>query len=137
MIILFQPPFICSFQVAEYRIDIQQNGTNETFTIGREEYTYAESQSVRLRIPEHLVVNTEYVLTVTVRTIAGTSSFSTNFSEFRKLIYVEKEYGRIIQSTDLHIKSLRQRRCRCHALLVLVQWCRSIKNGQLFFPYYE
>jgi len=68
--------------VAEYKIEIERIGTNETFTFVPEEYSYAEVQSVQLRIPALLVVNAEYMLTVTAWTVAGSSSFRTNFSEF-------------------------------------------------------
>ena len=80
--VCFQPPYVCPFQMADYTIEVQQNGTNETFTHGPVSYSPATMREmVSLRVPAQLVVNTEYVLTVTASTIAGSMSFTTNFSE--------------------------------------------------------
>ena len=80
--VCFQPPYVCPFQMADYTIEVKQNGTNETFTHGPVSYSPATMREmVLLRVPAQLVVNTEYVLTVTASTIAGSMSFTTNFSE--------------------------------------------------------
>ena len=79
---LFQPPYVCPFQTADYTIEVQQNGTNKTFTHGPVNYSPATMREmVSLRVPAQLVVNTEYVLRVTASTLAGNMSFTTNFSE--------------------------------------------------------
>ena len=82
LFICFQPPYVCPFQTADYTIEVQENGTNETFTQGPVRYSPATMREpVSLRVPAPLVVNREYVLTVTASTIAGSSSFISNFSE--------------------------------------------------------
>lgn len=65
--------------MAEYSIEIQQTGSNEIFTFGPEEYTYPEALSIHLHTPARLMVNAEYTLTVTASTVAGNSSFTSNF----------------------------------------------------------
>ena len=80
--VCFQPPYVCPFQTADYTIEVQQNGTNKTFTHGPVNYSPATMREmVSLRVSAQLVVNTEYVLRVTASTIAGNMSFTTNFSE--------------------------------------------------------
>ena len=79
--VCFQPPYVCPFQTADYTIEVQQNGTNETFTHGPVNYSPATMREmVSLRVPAQLVVNTEYVLHVTASTLAGRKSFTTNFT---------------------------------------------------------
>ena len=66
--------------MAEYSIEIQPTETTETFTFGPKEFTYTEGQVLRY-IYTNLVVNAEYMLTITVLTVAGNSSVTTNFSK--------------------------------------------------------
>ena len=80
--------------MVEYGIEIERIGTSETFTFVPEEYSYVEAQSVQLHIPALLVVNAEYMLTVTAWTVAGSSSFRTNFSEFRAFMWREEHVGK-------------------------------------------
>lgn len=66
--------------MAEYSIEIQSTETTETFTFGPKKFTYTEGQVLRY-ISANLVVNAEYMLTITVLTVAGNSSVTTNFSK--------------------------------------------------------
>ena len=41
LFVCFQPPYVCPFQTADYTIEVQQNGTNKTFTHGPVNYSPA------------------------------------------------------------------------------------------------
>ena len=73
-----QLPYICSYQAANYSIEVLEKGTNVSFEEGPFRYVNRDD---RIKIQSELRPNWNYTATVIVETVAWSINSSISFSK--------------------------------------------------------